>query len=250
MKSKLASGLAILLIAAWWTPTAWSQDDEVDLGEVIEAKIDELDEASKEGPVADILTELIELYKKSDEKRDKQDIAKAIAETMGSRNQDVRLAAAGALADLGEDGAKMLRAGLRKVRKDPELAIKVVESMGKNGDLSLMPELMKLLNDKEFVIIKTAAASLGAYEGSKIPYRIKIVDAILKVYTSTENQVNSDPRNNVAREKLNMIQVDMNSTLAKLTGQSLGSADAYRQWFGEAKKNPRAWPKEKEDGDS
>ncbi len=247
--SKFLSSIVILGIAMAWVPTAWCQQDEEDLGAVVEAQIEALEAARADGPAPAVIAELTALYQKIDDKKIRKQIANEVASGMGSRNADVRLEAAGALGELGEDGAKELRSSLRKAKKDQDLRIKIVQAMGKNADVSLIGELTKLLNDKDFSIIATAAESLGGYEGTKLGYRVKIVGEMLKVYTSAENSAR-DPKNSTAVRKNNIIKAPMNAALYKLTGQGLDSADAYWKWYGDAKKNPRVWPKEKDESDS
>lgn len=100
--------------------------------------------------------------------------------------------------------------------------------------------LTKLLKYKNYDIVAVSADSLGKFRNADIKVKKDIVSEILKIYMSLEGQAR-DPRNNVAKDRLQKIKRPCDNALKALTGQSFTSAGEWQSWWNKVGKKAKSW---------
>jgi len=241
-----------VVMGAFLVPRVKAQDEPKVSSEEIDQKVTALEKALDDKDAAtasSLMNDLVAMFSKADDTSAHKDIASTIGKGISHPTPEIRMAAAKALGQLGDEASRYLKMALnsRAAKEDLPLRLQIVESMGKTADIKIIADLKRLLNDKEFAIIAKAAEAMGDFENAPLRVRIQLVDELLKIYTSASNNAR-DVRNTEAVRKHNLIKEDMNRSLAKLTGQSFTDADAWWKWYGDAKKNPKAW--KQTEGDS
>lgn len=238
---------AVVLAAA--SPGFARQDEEgaADTTAALEAAASTLKtvyDEGDEGGVKAALEGVLENYAGASEKARKAAL-KTVAEAFGRRihSEDIGIAAARMLGEVGLDASEILGRAMRDrslAKGRPRVREEVIRAMGKLGDVRQAKNLTRLLQDKDFVVVATAAQAIGGYEKAEEKIRKQLFKAVHDVYQSTYGQT-QDPRNTTYRRKWDIIKADCEATLRKLSGQSdLTTPMAWLTWYNKNKKS--RWP--------
>ncbi len=236
-------GIAVLFFAL--QPALPAQDAAADATAIDEA-IAGLRQGLAEKSDVDIAAfakKLGEKFKAASEKQ-VPEILKLLRQAVQSRNPSVRETTLEALvATESEGAAKILLAEIdrKPVKDDPPVRESLIRGLGRLHQAVALEPLLKLLKDKDNLIIAGAAEALSHYKDAKIDAKKQIVEEILKIYAPIESKVNKDPRDTTAREKLKATQNAFEGSLKALTAQSLSGAFNWQKWWNDTGKKAKSW---------
>lgn len=155
--------------------------------------------------------------------------------------------AAQALGYCGVEGAKALKAAYvdKRYPSKPEwvpLREQLLRNLGRTKDESMVKFLInEAIRSPEPALMAAAGEALGNFEESKEPVRKDIVSELLRKYGSLSETAsllgtNIDAQN--AQERLSAIKDKWNTTLGKLTKQSLTTFRDWQAWHNKNKGLP------------
>lgn len=185
--------------------------------------------------------------------KDEQAIVKAFASVLTggklrpSSKTELYRGAAAALGKCGPEGAKALREAYSSKRYKETLEWvplreQLLKYIGRTKDESMIKFLTdEAVRHPEAALQAAAGEALGNFEESKEPLRKEIVgDLIVKYGELAEkaSQIGSNIEAQNAQNRLAAIQDKWNATLAKLTGQTLGTFREWQEWYNKNKGKP------------
>lgn len=179
--------------------------------------------------------------------KEKDQIVKAMASGLDSKNPKVAIAAANALGRIGEPGTKVLVKALKSKRilKVPESYKAVIDAIGLARDEKAgVSALLKIATrDKDWKARGWAGNALGQFNKNhaKGKTRKKICEKLIQVLEGAESAA-SDGRDQTAQQRLGYIQGAFVQTLRTLTEQEHNTALDWRRWFNKAKRERWADP--------
>ncbi len=162
----------------------------------------------------------------------------------GVKNNQLFMASAVALGEMGKDASKTLQKwiGHKKHRKDIALQRRLILSLGKTKDVDGVKKLLDLLKENQNVIVGAAAEALARFDEAPLKMRKQIFNELLKLMMTTKAMVDSDANDIVSREKWDVIAAPIITTLQVLTGHDERKPEAWQRWWNKNKK--KDWDEE------
>ncbi|MFT4541651.1 MAG: hypothetical protein ACI841_003842 [Planctomycetota bacterium] len=180
--------------------------------------------------------------------RDRKDIVKQLSACLkvkrntskeGVRDNKLYLAAAVAMGKMGPESAKELKSWInhKTHRQDLALQRELILSLGKVKEGKSIEFLIDLLTHQRPEVQSAAAEALGYFDDSKNKVRKDIFEEVLKVLGGAKTDVNSDVNDTVARERYDVIEAAMITTLQVMSGQDLRDPEQWQRWWNKNKKD-------------
>lgn len=156
----------------------------------------------------------------------------------GVKNNQLFIAAAVALGEMGVDASKTLEKwiGNKKHRKDTALQRQLILSLGKTKDPKASKKLLDLLNDDENVLVGATAEALANYASADQKLRKEIFNDLLKLLMTTKALKDANAGNIVARDKWDVIAAPIITTLQELSGHDERKPEEWQRWWNKNKK--------------
>ncbi|MBL8857064.1 MAG: HEAT repeat domain-containing protein [Planctomycetes bacterium] len=189
---------------------------------------------------------LIPEFKKSGPK-DKDLIVKGLAKVFDLRRNDEKegvpnnglfIAAATALGEMGPESTKLLVSAIdnKNLKKQMSVRSTLIRSLGKTRDVKgALDPLIKLLQDKDAVLVAAAGEALGEFADADLAARKKGFEAMLKVVNAAKDSKDSDVNDTTARERYEAIATALVSSLGKLAKLDERDPDKLRDWWNKNK---------------
>ncbi len=223
------------------------QDKRKEVKELCDTFGDHIKAKGKEDQLAvAVLDKLLKEFEGSGPK-DRASIAKAIDKAFdqsrreieeGIPNNQLNLAAAVALGDMGPESAKLLakRIGHKKLKDDDAVRRRLILSLGRTKDESGLKTLQDLLVHRRPILQGAAAEALGEYVKLKLKKRKDVFEDILKALDSAKAAVDADVTDPIARDRYDTVSAPMMTSLARLCGERVNSPEEWRRWWNKNKK--------------
>lgn len=238
--------------AAVTSVTTTSQDEEIkdkrpEIKEKLELLKDHIGERGEQDQEAvSVIDGLLQEFPKCGPK-DRGAIVKGLSKCFDQKRQDLSegipnnqlyLAAATALGEMGEDATDTITkwVGNKKHRKNIALQRVLVLSLGKTKDTDAIKDLLDLLNDKDNVIIAAAAEACGEFAAADQKHRKEIFNDLLKILVTTKALKDSDMNDIASRDRWDVISGPINTTLQVLTGEEESNPENWQRWWNKNKK--------------
>lgn len=186
--------------------------------------------------------------------KDEQAIIKAFASVLTggkvrpSSKTELYRGAAAALGKCGVEGAKVLKDAYSNKTRFPEkpewvpLREQLLKYLGRTKDESMVKFLTnEAVRNPEAALQAAAGEALGNFDESKEAIRKEIVSDMLVRFgdlAEKASQIGSNIEAQNAQDRLAAIQDKWNGTLAKLTGQTLGTFREWQEWHNKNKSKP------------
>jgi hypothetical protein len=162
----------------------------------------------------------------------------------GVKNNQLFLASAVALGEMGKDATKTLEKwiGNKKHRKDIQLQRRLILSLGKTKDVGAVKKLLDLLNDNHNIIVGATAEALSQFEEAPQKVRKEIFNDLLKMMMTTKAMKDANASDIVAREKWDVIAAPIITTLQAMSGHDERKPEEWQRWWNKNKK--KDWDEE------
>jgi hypothetical protein len=223
----------------------------------VKALLDELDgnvkaKGEKDQEAIGVLDKLVQEFPHSGPK-DRLAIVKACSDCFEVKRTkeisegvpDSRLytAAAAALGEMGPESAKPLIAliGDKSHRKDQTLQVKVTLMLGKTKSPDGVKVLMGLLHHKDAPMQAAGAEALAYYSDAPDATRKLVFEDLLRTMMDQKTKKDTNPADQEAQERWNIISGPIIQTLQKLTGLAESDPDKWQRWWNDNKK--KSWEK-------
>jgi hypothetical protein len=233
------------------------QEDEqiVDERPEVKALLDELDsnvkaKGEKDAEAIAAIDKLVQEFPNSGPK-DRLAIVKALDDCFGVKRTkeleegvpDDRLyqAAAVSLGEMGPESVKPLTAliGDKSHRKNQALQIKLTLSLGKTKSPEAVKTLMGLLKHKDAPMQAAGAEALASFSDAPEGTRKLAFEELLRTMMDQKTKKDTNPSDQEAQERWNIISGPIIETLQKLTGLGESDPDKWQRWWNDNKK--KSW---------
>jgi hypothetical protein len=201
-----------------------------------------------------IIDKLVIAYRSGDEKT-KGTIANTVARAFEQRRDDDKgddlfRAAAAAMSEMGEPGAKALVTALKhkNFKKRTEVRAVMLQAIGSQKDPKNSKLLTDYLKDNEPRLVAAAADAIANYREAPEKLRKDLVEELVKAYATQDANVKKNPKDQVQKDRLDAYEVNMNNALLALTGQTFEDATKWQAWFNDNKNKPWGGSKDKSNG--
>jgi hypothetical protein len=164
----------------------------------------------------------------------------------GIKNNKLFIGAATSLGTMGTDATKTLTkwVGNKKHRKDLLLQQTLIRALGATGDPKAVRCLLDQLNNKEDVLIGTAAEALGEFTEADQKIRKEIFNELLKLLM-TNLALSKDPNNLGARDRYDVVAAPIITSLQRLSGdEERRRPEGWQRWWNKNKK--KDWDEEED----
>ena len=179
--------------------------------------------------------------------RDRKAIVKSLSDCLkvkrqvsneGIRDNKLFLAAAAALGGMGPESSKELQSWInhKTHRQDLSLQRQLILSLGKLKDEKAIKFLIDLLMHPAPEVQAAGAEALSNYDGSEQATRKDIFEEVLKVLGGAKTNVDQDVNDTVARERYDIIEASMITTLQTMSGQDLRDPADWQHWWNKNKR--------------
>ena len=162
----------------------------------------------------------------------------------GVLDNKLMIAAAVALGEMGESATKTIEKwiGNKKHRKDVALQRRLILSLGKTKDTDGIKTLLKLLDDKDSVIIGASAEALANFSEAPQKMRKDVFNELLKLLMTTKALMDGDAGDITSRERYDVVAAPIITTLQALTGHDERKPESWQRWWNKNKK--KDWDEE------
>lgn len=253
IQTLLVAGLAAPSGAQPAPPAPSSLQDEIvdrrpELKELLEELDDHMGARGEEDREA---IAIIDLLVKTEWERSGPKDRKSILKTLGSAFKEKRkatpegapnnilyLASAKALGLMGPESAKEIMSWIdhKSHRSDLMVQRELILALGKTRDEKGADELMGQLLNKYPELVAAAAESLANYDTADEKLRKEIFKEINKILGAAKVNVDQDPNDTIARERYDLIEASMITTLQAMTRQKLRTPEDWTSWWNDNKK--------------
>jgi hypothetical protein len=179
--------------------------------------------------------------------KDRGSITKGLGKCLDQKRKDLdegvpnsRLftAAAVALGEMGKEATPVISKyiGHKRLKHDLALQRTLILSLGKTKDVTSIKALLKLLNNKDNVIIAATAEALGEFKGAPQKLRKDIFNELLKLLVTTKALKDGDINDIASREKYDVIAAPVTTTLQLLSGHDERKPEQWQRWWNKNKK--------------
>jgi hypothetical protein len=221
----------------------------------VKALVDELDghlkeKGEKDAEAIGVLDKLVQEFPSCGPK-DRLAIVKACSDCFGVKRTKEReegvpddrlyLAAAVCLGEMGPESVKPLTAliGDKSHRKNQTLQVKVTLSLGKTKSADAVKTLMALLKHKDAPMQSAGAEALAYYSDAPEATRKLAFEELLRTMMDQKTKKDTNPADQEAQERWNIISGPIIETLQKLTGLGESDPDKWQRWWNDNKK--KSW---------
>lgn len=135
--------------------------------------------------------------------------------------------------------------GHKSHRKNLGLQQQLIMSLGKTRHPDGVKPLMDLLKHKDAELVAAAASSLGYHDEAPLKVRKEAFEALLKILMAHKADMDSDPQDNIARDRYYAIAAPIVTSLGNLSGHDERDPDEWQRWWNKNKK--RDWDEEDEE---
>ena len=198
----------------------------------------------RENDAVKVISSLAEQWKRSGD-GDRDDIvrgldrvflAKRRASKDGSRTTGIFIAAARALGNTGDDGAKKLLRwiGNKKHQDDVDLQRELVLALGRTRSDRAVDALEDLLKEDIPEVLGAAATAIGELATKDLKVRKRLFESLLKSMES--NQENARSQDSTAQALWGALRSPGQKTLSSLSGASQSGVESWRRWWNKNKR--------------
>lgn len=152
-------------------------------------------------------------------------------------------AAAAALGEMGPESAKPIMAliGDKTHRKNQGLQVRLTLSLGKTRHPDAVKTLLSLLKHKDAPMQAAGAEALAYYSDAPEATRKLVFEELLRTMMDQMTRKDTNPTDQEAQERWNVISGPIIETLQKLTGLGTSDPNEWQRWWNDNKK--KNWEK-------
>jgi len=152
-------------------------------------------------------------------------------------------AAAESLGYMGPESVKSLTTliGDKSHRKNQALQVRLTLALGKTKSPEAVKTLMGLLKHKDAPLQAAGAEALGSYSDAPDETRKLAFEELLRTMMDQKTKKDTNPSDQEAQERWNIISGPIIETLQKLTGLGESDPDKWQRWWNDNKK--KSWAK-------
>jgi hypothetical protein len=151
------------------------------------------------------------------------------------------VAAATAMGSMGPESVKPLTAliGDKAHRKNERLQVALTHSLGKTKNPEAVKTLMGLLKHKDAPMQAAGAEALANFADAPEATRKLVFEDLLRTMMDQKTRTDTNPTDQEALERWNIISGPILETLQKLTGLGTSDPDEWQRWWNDNKK--KSW---------